>query len=109
MRTIKLLDARRALDRKCKELFTDSKIADSIFRYLCKEIDECDCKIVPETTVEPLTDTEQRIFLSMIDREVEYCKMLDRLWCKMEIESEIDLVPVCQEIKRKVKNALWTN
>lgn len=34
MKTIRLLDARRGLNLKCRELFRDEKIADAIYRYL---------------------------------------------------------------------------
>lgn len=42
MTTIKLLDARRGLNLKCRELFNDEKIAELIYRYLCDGIEECE-------------------------------------------------------------------
>lgn len=42
MTTIRLLDARRGLSLKCRELFGDEKIADAIYRYLCDGIEECE-------------------------------------------------------------------
>ena len=42
MATIRLLDARRGLNRKCEELFSDARIAESIYRYLCDGIEECE-------------------------------------------------------------------
>ena len=42
MITIKLVDARCGLNIKCRELFKDEKIAESIYRYLCDGIEECD-------------------------------------------------------------------
>ena len=42
MTTIRLLDARRGLNRKCEELFGDAKIAEAIYRYLCDGIEECE-------------------------------------------------------------------
>ena len=42
MTAIRLLDARRALNRKCEELFNDAKIAESIYRFLCDGIEECE-------------------------------------------------------------------
>lgn len=42
MIAIKLVDARRGLNIKCRELFKDEKIAESIYRYLCDGIEECD-------------------------------------------------------------------
>ena len=49
MITITLLDARRVLYNKCRELFADRKIAESIFKYLCEGIEE-ECEDV-ETTL----------------------------------------------------------
>ena len=42
MITIKLIDARRGLYLKCKELFGDEKIAENIYKYLCEGIEECE-------------------------------------------------------------------
>lgn len=42
MIAIKLVDARRGLNIKCRELFKDEKIAEEIYRYLCDGIEECD-------------------------------------------------------------------
>ena len=51
--------------------------------------------------LEPLTDTEQRIFLAAMGREEKICK---------EVCADgdgKDLVEVCHSIERKVKKALW--
>ena len=50
---------------------------------------------------EPLTDTEQRIFLAAMSREEKVCKEV------CEDGDGVDLVKVCREIERKVKQALW--
>lgn len=42
MAIIRLLDARRGLYCKCKELFGDAKIAEAIYRFLCDGIDDCE-------------------------------------------------------------------
>ena len=42
MTTIRLLDARRGLNRKCEELFGNAKIAEAIYRFLCDGIEECE-------------------------------------------------------------------
>ena len=42
MAMIRLLDARRGLYRKCEELFGDARIAESIYRFLCDAIEECE-------------------------------------------------------------------
>lgn len=41
---IELVEARRSLLNRCKELFTDEKIAEQIFRYLCEGLEECENK-----------------------------------------------------------------
>lgn len=42
MTTIRLLDARRGLNRKCEELFGNARIAEAIYRFLCDGIEECE-------------------------------------------------------------------
>ena len=51
--------------------------------------------------VEPLTDTERRIFLAAMSKEARVCKEV----CKDGHGK--DLVEVCHRIERKVKKALW--
>ena len=41
---IELIEARRNLWYRCKELFTDEKIAEQIYRYLCEGLEECENK-----------------------------------------------------------------
>ena len=58
-------------------------------------------KVIKALEVEPLTDTEQRIFLAAMIKEEKVCK---------EVCADgdgVDLVAVCHSIKRKVKKALW--
>lgn len=62
---------------------------------------------LPSVKTESLTDKEQRIFLAAMAREEEVCKQVDDDWRDMDSNME-SLVRVCQEIKRKVKGALWT-
>ena len=50
---------------------------------------------------EPLTDTEQRIFLTAMGKEENVCKEV------CVDGGEIDLIAVCHSIKRKVKATLW--
>ena len=51
--------------------------------------------------IEPLTDTEQRIFYAAMGREEKICREV----CKDG--DGVDLVAVCHSIERKVKKALW--
>ena len=62
---------------------------------------------LPSVKTESLTDKEQRIFLAAMAREEKVCKQVDDDWRYMDSNVE-NLVRVCQEIKRKVKGALWT-
>ena len=55
--------------------------------------------------IEPLTDTEKRIFLSAMSREEKVCKSIDDE--KVNDGTGIRLVPVCRSIERKVKKTLW--
>ena len=52
--------------------------------------------------IEPLTYKEQLIFLSAMSREEEICKNLDK-----EPDASSFLIPICEEIVRKVKATLW--
>ena len=44
---IRLIDARRGLSCKCRELFKNERIADEIYRYLCDGLEECE-NVEPE-------------------------------------------------------------
>lgn len=54
--------------------------------------------------IEPLTYKEQLIFLSAMSREKEICKNLDK---EQPEPPSFLLVPICEEIVRKVKATLW--
>lgn len=57
---------------------------------------------------EPLTDKEQRIFLVAMAREENVCEEVDREYGYVREPYEDTLVQVCKEIRRKVKDTLWT-
>ena len=57
------------------------------------------------TPLPTLTDTEQRLFLSAMNRERKVCKSIDE--DKVLDGDAIMLVPLCQNIKRKVKEVLF--
>lgn len=59
----------------------------------------------PLVEIEPLTDSEQRIFLSAMSREERICKELDSE--KVDDSTVKKLVPIVNSIKRKVKKTLW--
>jgi len=63
-------------------------------------------KELPSAQQEPLTDKEQRIFLAAMGREEKVCEEVDRNYVREPYED--CLVRVCEEIRRKVKGALWT-
>lgn len=53
-----------------------------------------------------LTDKEQRIFLAAMAREERICEEVDRNYVREPYEDS--LMRVCKDIRRKVKDALWT-
>ena len=57
---------------------------------------------------EPLTDSEQRLFLAAMGREEKVCKQVDDEFSFLREPYEDTLVWMCSEIVRKVKGALWT-
>ena len=59
---------------------------------------------LPPAQPEPLTDTEQRIFLAAMAMEEKVCKQIDEE-CRDPYEDS--LVKICHEITRKVKGVLW--
>lgn len=61
---------------------------------------------LPSAQPEPLTDKEQRIFLAAMGREEKVCEEVDKNYVRESHEDS--LMPVCKEIIRKVKGALWT-
>ena len=63
---------------------------------------------LPSAQPESLTDKEQRIFLSAMERERKVCRQVDEEWRNMREPYEDSLVHMCNEIERKVKGALWT-
>ena len=65
-------------------------------------------KHLPSALPEPLTDTEQRIFLAAMGREEKVCKQVDEECRDCREPYEDSLVKTCHEIIRKVKGALWT-
>ncbi len=56
-------------------------------------------------SAEPLTDTEQRIFLSAMGREEKVCREVDAGHPRENYEDT--LLSVCWSITRKVKRVLW--
>lgn len=56
-------------------------------------------------TAETLTDTEQRIFLAAMERELKVCEEIDSETVREAYE--VSLTKICKEIKRKVMGALW--
>lgn len=61
-----------------------------------------DCPLVE---IEPLTDSEQRIFLSAMSREMRICKQIDN--DKVDDSTVKKLVPIVNTIERKIKKVLW--
>ena len=61
-----------------------------------------DCPLIE---IEPLTDSEQRIFLSAMSREMSICKQIDN--DKVDDSTVKKLVPIVNTIERKIKKVLW--
>lgn len=75
------------------------------YEDLCNAVDIA-IKALSEQQPEPLTDSEQRIFLAAMARESQVCLEVDKQHTREPYEDS--LVHVCQEIIRKVKATLWT-
>ena len=86
---------------KCSECLVSQSGQTATFSY-CPN---CGAKMRKEA--EPLTDEEQRIFLSAMYREEKVCKEVEAKMKRQPYEDS--LVRVCREIIRKVKGALWTS
>ena len=73
MITIRLIDARRELSLKCRELFTNERIAKEIYGYLCDGLEECE-------EVEP--ERKNGEWIKMSDADGTY-------WCCSECGEEL--------------------
>lgn len=62
---------------------------------------------LPSVELEPLTDKEQRIFLSAMAREEKICKEFESECRNCREPYEDSLVSICRHIIKKVKNTLW--
>ena len=91
-----LIDRQQAIDEVVKMLnhcfYADEEVLDAV-KVTLNEL----------SSLKPLTDKEQRIFLKAMSRERKVCREVDE-----QCEGDISLVKVCDEIERKVKGALWT-
>lgn len=71
-------------------------------------LDEFDTEAIlrrlPSAQPEQLTDNEKRIFLAAMTREELICLQLDE---EFNDPNLVNLVEICHEITRKVKDALW--
>ena len=76
------------------EVLSDNNISkDTLVHNLMDSVDNTD--------VVKFTDTERRIFLAAMARELKICQEENRN------PGDVDLVAVCNNIERKVKNALF--
>jgi hypothetical protein len=88
------------------------KMPKRIYDYICKRHyiangDILDIKdaIIDGTPLPTLTDPEQRLFLSAMSREEKVCKNIDE---DKVLDGNVRmLVPLCQNIERKVKEVLF--
>ena len=56
---------------------------------------------------EVLTDTEKRIFSAAMCRERRICEQVEKEWAHIPSDMGMPLVPVVDEIERKVRTTLW--
>lgn len=59
--------------------------------------------VLDKKSIEPLTDIEQTIFIAAMFNEEGICEKVE----KVCVDDSVDLVAVCRNIERKVKNTLW--
>lgn len=91
---MKYINKEELKDRVQNEaLYEDNISKDKLVHNLMDSVDSID--------VVKLTDNEQRIFLAAMARELNICREEDRN------PGDVDLVAVCNNIERKVKNALF--
>ena len=74
-------------------LYEDNISKDTLVHNLMDSVDNID--------VVKLTDEEQRIFLVAMSRELKICRE------ENHHPGDVDLVAICNNIERKVKNALF--
>lgn len=94
----KLNEAQRTLYYIAENMKMDKSISEAGYKHFQMAIEALDR--------EPLTDTEQRIFLAAMGREEKVCRKVDEKYPDKE-PYEDSLMSVCRSIKRKVKKALW--
>lgn len=104
------LISRQAAIANYQRVCVTVKCGDCPFRIEDGEFTDCRLERflheLPSTQPEQLTDKEQRIFLAAMVREEKICEEVDRNYVREPYEDS--LVRVCKEIRRKVKDALWT-
>ena len=71
MITIRLIDARRELSLKCRELFANERIAKEIYGYLSDGLEECD-EVEPERKKGEWIDLWDRYRCSVCNMEHNY-------------------------------------
>ena len=79
MITIRLIDARRELSLKCRELFTNERIAKEVYGYLCDGLEECD---EVERKMEMLRVWQNYVVFTTTWCETERLQLLPELWSK---------------------------
>lgn len=112
---INALTAQPDLQQTCNKLETDTIsrraaidiIEDALKHMGCVDMEDIRFILgkLPSAQPEQLTDTEQRIFLAAMAREELICLQIDK---EYNDPNSVNLVEICHEITRKVKNALWT-
>ena len=74
--------------------------------FFCEALDMA-IEALSQSKKEILTDTEKRIFLSAMGRERRVCEQLEKESAHIPADRKIPLIPIVDEIERKVKTVLW--
>lgn len=90
---MKYINKEELNERVYYEALYEDNINKNTLRNLMNSVDSID--------VVKLTDEEQRIFLAAMARELKICQE------ENSHPGDVDLVAVCNNIERKVKNALF--
>jgi hypothetical protein len=103
-----MIDGKNPCDMTSEEAIEIIKVARAEVEWECPiEYAAAFDKAIEALEREPLTDTEQRIFLAAMGKEEMVCKEVDEKYSDRE-PYEDSLASVCRSIERKVKRALWS-
>lgn len=74
--------------------------------FFCEALDMA-IEALSQSEKEVLTDTEKRIFSAAMSRERRICEQVEKECAHIPADRKMPLVPVVDEIERKVRTTLW--